>query len=106
MNLWLILIGMGLVTFAVRLTFILLIGRIDVPDKLLGMLRFVPPAVLGAIIFLEVLRPGGVLALSPLENIRLISAALAVIVAWRTKKILPTIAVGMISLWVLQAVMG
>jgi len=106
MNLWLILIGMGLVTFAARLTFILLIGRIDVPDKLRGVLRFVPPAVFGTIISLEVLRPGGVLTLSPLENIRLISAALAVIAAWRTKKILPTIAVGMISLWVLQAVIG
>jgi len=37
---------------------------------------------------------------------RLISAALAVIVSWRSKRILRTIAVGMTSLWVLQAVMG
>ena len=97
---------MGLATFAARLSFILLIGRIGVPAKLRGVLRFVPPAVLGAIILLEVLRPGGGLSLSPLENTRLVPAALAVVVAWRTKRTLPTIAVGMISLWVLQAAMA
>ncbi len=106
MNVWLVLIGAGLVTFSLRLAFILLIGRVAAPEGLSKVLRFVPPSVLGAIIFLGVLMPDGVLILSPRENGRIITAGLAVIVAWRTKKILPTIGVGMISFWILQAVLA
>ncbi|MBK8900010.1 MAG: AzlD domain-containing protein [Anaerolineaceae bacterium] len=106
MSVWLVLIGAGLVTFGLRLAFILLIGRVAVPDGLRRLLRFVPPAVLGAIIFLGVLMPEGALMLSPRENVRIITAGLAVIEAWRTKKILPTILAGMISVWILQAVLG
>lgn len=108
MTVWLILIGMGLVTYGIRLAFILLIGRMKVPESLRRLLRFVPPAVLGAIIFMGVLmpEPDGVLVLSPLDNVRIIAAGLAVFVAWRTKKILPTIVVGMISFWILQGVLG
>jgi branched-subunit amino acid transport protein len=108
MTVWLILIGMGLVTFGIRLAFILLIGRRAVPGSLQRLLRFVPPAVLGAIIFLGVLmpEPEGVLVLSPLANGRIVAAGLAVFVAWRTKKILPTIVAGILSLWVFQAVRG
>lgn len=105
MSVWLVLIGAGLVTFALRLALILLIGRMELPQSLRRPLRFVPPAVLGAIIFLAVLMPQGSPALSPLDNARIITAGLAVIVAWRTKKILPTIAVGMISYWILQALL-
>ncbi len=31
MNVWLLLIGMGIVTYAIRLSLIVLIGRVDVP---------------------------------------------------------------------------
>ncbi|MBK8987282.1 MAG: AzlD domain-containing protein [Chloroflexi bacterium] len=106
MSVWLVLIGAGLVTFGLRLAFMLLVGRMTLPDSLCSLLRFVPPAIFGAIIFLGVLMPEGVLLLSPRENVRIITAGLAVLVAWRTKKILPTILVGMISFWFLQAVLG
>ncbi|NLF64380.1 MAG: AzlD domain-containing protein [Chloroflexi bacterium] len=108
MTVWLILIGMGLVTYATRLAFILFIGRVDVPESVRGLLGFVPPAVLGAIIFMGVLLPDSeaVLVLSPLENLRIPAAGLAIFVAWRTKKILPTIVAGIVSLWILQAVLG
>lgn len=96
----------GLITFALRPTFILLVGRMELPQSLRRPLRFVPPAVLSAIIFLAVLMPEGSPALSPLHNARIITAALALLVAWRTKKILPTIAVGMTSFWILQARLG
>ena len=103
MNVWLLLIGMGIVTYAIRLSLIVLIGRVDVPPLIQKALRFVPPAVLSAIIFPELLRPGGALDLS-LGNARLLAGVLAAGVAWRTKNVLLTIAVGMVALWVLQAV--
>lgn len=103
MNIWLILIVIGLITFAIRLSFIALWGRIVVPPALQRGLRFVPPAVLSAIILPEVVLRDNQLALT-LANGRLIAGVVAVLVAWRTRSALLTIAAGMIVLWLVQLV--
>jgi branched-subunit amino acid transport protein len=104
-TLWLTMVGMGLVTYAIRLSLILLLGRIEVPSLLRRALRFVPPAVLSAIIFPELLCHGGTFDLS-LGNARLLAGLLAALVAWRTKRVVLTIAVGMAALWVLRALLS
>ncbi len=101
MILWLTLIGMGLITFLIRLSVIGLMGNAEIPPLVRRALRFVPPAVLSAIIFPELLRPGGSLNIS-LGNFRLLAGLAAALVAWRTKNVVLTIAVGMAMLWVLQ----
>jgi branched-subunit amino acid transport protein len=101
MTLWLTFLGMGLVTYAIRLSFILLLERVEIPARVRQALRFVPLAVLSAIIFPELLRPKGVFDLS-LGNVRLLAGALAALVAWRTKNVVVAIAAGMAALWVLQ----
>lgn len=102
MTLWLTVLCMGLVTFAIRLAPILALERFPIPPRLRQALRFVPAAVLSAIIFPELLRPGnGSLDIS-LGNLRLIAGLLAILVAWRTRNVLLTIAVGMGVLWILQ----
>jgi branched-subunit amino acid transport protein len=103
MNYWLILIAMGLVTFGTRLLPIVLLGRIEIPVVVQRALRFVPPAVLSAIIAPELLMPGGEFNLS-LGNARLLAGVIATVVAWRTKNVILTIAVGMIALWVLSVI--
>ena len=100
---WLIIFGMGIVTYAIRLSLIVLLGRLDVPPLVQRALRFVPPAVLSAIVFPEVLSPGGALDIS-FGNDRLIAGVLAAGVAWRTRNVFLSIAVGMIALWILSAV--
>lgn len=102
MNLWLVIIGMGVITYGIRLSMIVLLEKVEIPAKLRQALRFVPPAVLSAIIFPELLQPGGQLDVS-LGNDRLLAGLLAMIVAWRTKNVLWTIAVGMATLWLLQS---
>lgn len=104
MNIWLIIIGMGIITYAIRVTPILLLERMEIRGTLRQALRFVPAAVLSAIIFPELFMPGGELDVS-LGNERLLAGLLAAIVAWRTKNILFTIAAGMAALWILQTVM-
>jgi len=104
MNLWITILGMGIVTFAIRLSFITLMGRIEAPLLVQRALRFVPPAVLSAIIFPELLMRNGRLDVS-FGNLRLLAGALAALVAWRTKNVLLTIGVGMAALWILQAFM-
>ncbi len=103
MNIWLAIIGMGIITYALRLGPILLMERIEIGGTARQALRFVPAAVLSAIIFPGLLIPGGTLDIS-LGNERLLAGLLAAIVAWRTKNVLWTIAVGMAALWLLQAV--
>jgi len=105
MNLWLLLLAMGAVTFASRIFMIALMGRVQVPDLLVRALKYVPPAVLSAIIAPELLRPAGVLDVS-LSNARLLAGVAAILVAWRTRSILLTLAVGMGLMWILGAVMG
>ncbi len=94
MSLWLIMLAVGALTFAIRLSFILLWGQIEVPGWLQRALRFVPPAVLTAIIFPELLMPAGVVDVS-FSNTRLVAGLLAAIVVWRTRNIVLTILVGM-----------
>ena len=103
MKLWLIFLAAGLLTYAMRLSFILLWGKIDVPVWLQRALRFVPPAVLTAIFFPELFMPGGTLDLTP-GNARLIAGTLAGLVAWRTRNIVLTILVGMGVLLLIQNV--
>ncbi len=99
-QIWLTIICAGLLTFLIRLSFIFLLGRWPLPLRLARALRFVPPAVLSAIIFPEVLMHGGSLNLA-VDNLRLWAALLAALVAWRTRSVLLTIAVGMGALYLL-----
>jgi len=103
MNLWLVMVLSGIVTYATRLSFILLWDRMAVPELLRRALRFVPAAVLTAIIFPEILLPTGSLDLS-MGNARLLAGILAVFVAWRTRNVVWTIVAGMLALWGLQYV--
>ena len=100
-TLWLIMIVGGLLTFGLRLSFIALLDRWQPPDLLRRALRFVPAAVLAAIIFPELVIRDSHLYLSP-GNPRLLAGLLAALVAWRTKNVLLTIAAGMAALLILQ----
>ena len=101
--LWLVILAMGVITYALRLSMIAVLGRVEVPGIVREALRFVPAAVLAAIVVPELLRPGGTLDIS-LGNARLLAGVVASLVAWRTRNVLPTIGVGMALLWMLQAV--
>lgn len=102
MNLWLTMIAIGLATFAIRLSFIYLFGKVEMPDLVKKALRYVPPAVLSAIVFPELLLPGGQFDLS-FGNGRLIAGVLAAAVAWRTRSVVLTIVTGMAVLYILMA---
>jgi branched-subunit amino acid transport protein len=102
---WLpLFVAAGLVTFAIRLSFIALLGRVQLPALLTRSLRFVPPAVLSAIILPEILVKDGALDLRP-GNVRLIAGVVAAVVAWRTRNVVLTIAVGMAALWMGEALL-
>jgi branched-subunit amino acid transport protein len=104
-TLWLIFLAAGLLTYLTRLSFIALLGKWQPPGLLQRALRFVPPAVLTAILFPELLIRQGNLIVSP-ANPRLVAGLVAALVAWRTKNVILTICVGMVALLGLQTIIG
>lgn len=101
MNIWLVLLLGGLITFGMRFSLIYLFGRFEVPETMRRALHYVPPAVLSAIIFPELFYRDGILDLS-LGNTRLLAGIIAILVAWFSKNTLVTILVGMAALLILQ----
>lgn len=97
MNLWLALLGMTAVTFALRASFLLLPPGVETPAILRRALRYVPATVLTAIWLPEVLLPGSEMSLT-LENERLLAGAVAIAVAWRYRQTFATIASGLLAL--------
>ncbi len=102
LTLWLTIVGAGAVTFALRLSFIALVGRIETPLLLGRALRFVPAAVLTAVVVPLLFYKNGALEVS-LGNERLLAGAVAALIAWRTRSVLFTLGGGMATLWMLQA---
>ena len=98
---WLLILTIGAATFGIRLSFITFYGKREMPAFILRILRFVPMAVLSAIIWPQLFLAHNALDLS-FDNPRWIAGLLAGIIAWCTRNVLLTIAVGMIALWVLQ----
>jgi branched-subunit amino acid transport protein len=104
-NEFLLITGMALVTFAVRYPVLALVGKIQMPERIFKALRYVPPSVLAAIILPEMVLREGQLALSP-DNARLVAGIVGGLVAWRTKNLLLTIVLGMLTLWAWGALIG
>jgi len=99
MTAWVVVIVVGVATFAMRFVFIALFGKITIPMWLERSLRYVAPSVLAAIAVPAVLAPNGVVALwTPL----LPAAIIGALAAWLTKSIGAAIVFGMITLWMLQ----
>ncbi len=101
--LWLTIAGAGAVTFALRLSFIALLGRMETPLFLGRALRFVPAAVLTAVAIPLLFYENGALEVS-LGNERLLAGLVAALIAWRTRSVLFTLGGGMATLWTLQAI--
>ena len=101
MSLWLTVIVMGVITFLIRLSFIELSQYLTLSAAVHRALRYVPVAVLSAIILPELLQPSGEIDFT-VGNTRLLAGFLAIVVAWRTQNIIWTILVGMGGLWLLQ----
>jgi len=104
MRLWLVVLAAALGTYALRVSFVTLFGRVDeVPERVKRVLAFVPPAVLAALVLPELVLYGDGLSVS-LGNDRLVAGVVAAVVAWKTEDMLATVVVGMLALYALSLV--
>jgi branched-subunit amino acid transport protein len=101
----LLVLGMFAVTFGVRYVPLALMGGVQLPPAAIRALKYVPAAVLTAIIIPEVLIPNREVRLA-LDSPYLLAAVVATLAAWRTKNMLLTIVLGMATFLLLRAITG
>lgn len=102
-EMWLTIILMGVISYGVRVSFIALSGRFDLPIVIRRALNYAPSAVLFALIVPAILVRNQALAIA-IGNERIWAALVAAVVAWWTRNTLLTIAVGMATMWLLRSI--
>jgi branched-subunit amino acid transport protein len=105
MNEWLVILGMMLVTFLPRYGTLAILGRVEMPKAVFGALKFVPPAVLSAIILPAMVLKDGQFHIA-LDNSYLMAGVFSAVVAWRTRNLMLTIVLGMGAFLIYRAVVG
>ncbi len=102
MTIWLIMVGLAMGTFLIRISFIMLLGKREVHPLFAKSLRFIPASILSALVVPQILVRGNALQIS-VTNPQILAGIVAGLVAWRTKNVPFTIVSGMAVLWILQA---
>jgi branched-subunit amino acid transport protein len=103
MDLAFLIVGMAIVTFAIRYSMIAVLGRWDIPPVLRGTLRYVPIAAFAAIIVPALFTQTDGVA-TGFDNARLIAGVIATLVAVFTRQIALTFIAGMSVMWLVQAI--
>ncbi len=99
------IVGMALVTYLPRLLPLWLLSARSLPPLVVAWLRYVPPAVLAAMLLPAVLAPERRLNLS-VENLYLLAALPTLLVAWRTRSLFWSVVAGMALVAVGRAFLG
>ncbi|MGJ7514386.1 AzlD domain-containing protein [Pseudomonas baetica] len=99
--LWGLFLVIGLGTFALRLSFVELYGRLRIPPLLSRALMYVPASVLAALVLPAVVYPNGH-GEFVIDNPQIPAALIAAWVAWRTRNTVLTLLAGMGVLWGLK----
>mgnify|MGYP005826412139 CR=1 FL=1 len=104
---WLAIVLSGVATYVVRASFFLLAGHMtQLPHRVREMLRMIPAAALAALAIPPLFRPDGAGTGLTLVSPEMLAGILAGLVAWRTRNLLATIAVGLVAVLLLQPVIG
>ncbi|PLX90492.1 MAG: hypothetical protein C0619_09300 [Desulfuromonas sp.] len=97
-NLWIVILSIGIATFFIRFSFIWLLGNRKINSTIQNLLQFVPPAVLAALITPSfLLTPEAQFSIA---NQRMWAGFFAALVAWKTRNVIFTIASGLFCLWI------
>jgi len=101
LSFWALFLAIGLGTFGLRVSFIQAYGRLRIPPLPHQALAYVPASVLAALVLPAVIFPAAGTEFT-IGNPRLWAAAVAALVAWKSRSTLLTLVAGMAALWLLQ----
>ena len=99
---FLLIAGMALATMATRIPVLWWLSLHPLSPSLARALKYVPLAVLSAIITPVVLLSDGMLNAAP-SNSSLVASLVAILVSWRTRSLLLTILIGMAVMLICRA---
>lgn len=104
LKLWSIVAIVGVLNYLSRLSFIAIFARRHVPALLARAFRYVPAAMLTALVLpMIVATPDAAAAATSATSApKIVAAILASVVAFFTRSTLKTLAAGMAALWLLQ----
>lgn len=95
------LLGAVFLTYLPRVIPLFVLSRMDIPEIVVRWLRYIPAAILAALLAPEIFMKEGVIELS-LRNINLLAAVPTFLVAVYKRNIFLTIIVGVLSVILLQ----
>jgi branched-subunit amino acid transport protein len=98
---WAAIVFSGMATYLPRLLPLALLSNASLPGWFVLWLKYVPSCVFGAMIFSEIFVRDGRLNLS-LDNIYLLASIGVFAVAFKTKSLPLSIALGLLLFWLLQ----
>jgi len=99
-DVFLIIFGSALVTFLPRVLPLMVLSRMELPEWAIRWLNYVPISVMAALVGQELFVQDGRFSL--LNNVELLAAIPTVLVAMRTKSLLGTVVMGMVSIMALR----
>jgi branched-subunit amino acid transport protein len=105
LKLWLVILAVGGLNYLSRLSFIAFFANRGIPRLLARALKYVPAAMLTALVVPMILVVPAVEAAQG-AGPRIVAAIVAVAVAYFTHSTLATLAAGMSALWGLRAALG
>ena len=100
LKLWVVIVAVGALNYLSRVSFIAFFASREMPPLLARALRYVPAAMLTALIVPMVVDFKG--AAADFATPRVAAALIAAAVAFATRSTLKTLGAGMAALWMLQ----
>lgn len=97
---WVVIVGGMIVTYSLRSSFLVLLGKESIPLWLFKSLRYTPAVVLSALITQMVVKNADAVQIS-FDNPKILAALIALFVAWKTRNSIITLVAGMGALWLL-----
>lgn len=104
-TIWAVVVGMGVLNFAIRFLPIAVISRIELPRPVMRWLEFIPVSVMGALVANTVVRPSGDFV-DPWSNPWLLATAVTALSYRLTRSFLGATVIGMASFVLIQALLG
>ncbi|HZK24096.1 MAG TPA: AzlD domain-containing protein [Oscillospiraceae bacterium] len=98
---FILILGMAIVTYLPRFLPMYILTRLEIPQVVSTWLRYIPVAVLAALIVPGILAVNGHITVSP-NNYYLLASFLAFGVAYRFRNMMLTVTVGMAAVLILQ----
>lgn len=105
MKIWILIIGMGIVTYLPRMMPLLIFSKKNIPPWLESWLKFIPVGIFSALVFPNIFIRNQMFSMT-INNIELISSILVFAIAFRTRSLGLSVVVGIISYWILGKIIN